>query len=169
MDFFRAILLAIILVHPADAALEVSSLRCEYLTNPTGIDETQPRLSWVVGSLDRGEKQSAWQVLVASTLENLTANQGNLWNSGKTVSNATNQIAYAGTPLTSRSACFWKIRAWNKDDQASPWSAPASWTLGLLASSDWSAKWIDGMTFGPLANDPPVILAAFYEALTGAG
>ena len=169
MDFFRAILLAIILVHPADAALEVSSLRCEYLTDPTGIDETQPRLSWVVGSLDRGEKQSAWQVLVASTPENLTTNLGDLWDSGKTVSNATNQIAYAGTPLTSRAACFWKIRAWNKDDQASPWSAPASWTLGLLASSDWSAKWIDGMTFGPLANDPPVILAAFYEAVTGTG
>ncbi|MES2920167.1 MAG: family 78 glycoside hydrolase catalytic domain [Verrucomicrobiota bacterium] len=169
MDFLRAILLAIILVHPVKAVLEVKSLRCEYLTNPVGIDETQPRLSWVVESLDRGEKQTAWQVLVASTPENLTANQGDLWDSGKTSGNATSQIVYAGAPLTSRAACFWKIRSWNKDDQPSPWSQPASWTLGLLASSDWSAKWIDGMTFAPETGDPPVILAAFYEAVTGPG
>ena len=169
LDFIRAILIAVFCCQPGQAALEVHSLRCEYLANPIGIDETQPRLSWVVASLDRGEKQTAWQVLVASTPENLTVNQGDLWDSGKVAGNATNQIVYAGAPLASRAACFWKIRSWNKDDLPSPWSAPASWTIGLLANSEWSAKWIDGMTFGPAAGDPPVILAAFYEAVTGPG
>ena len=45
-------------------------LRCEYLFNPLGIDEPQPRLSWELKSLDtnaRGLEQTAFQVLVAST------------------------------------------------------------------------------------------------------
>ncbi len=167
LDFIRAAVLSVFCCFPVQAALEVDNLRCEYLTNPIGIDETQPRLSWVVASLDRGEKQTAWQVLVASTPENLTANQGDLWDSGKVAGNATSQIVYAGVPLVSRASCYWKIRSWNKDDQPSPWSTPAFWTIGLLDHSDWSAKWIDGMTFAPEAGDPPVILDAFYETVAG--
>ena len=170
MSFLPAILCAAAaIIHPAQAALEVTNPRCEYLTNPTGIDTTQPRLSWVVDSPDRGEKQSAWQVLVASTAENLTNGQGDLWDSGKVPGDATSQIAYAGSPLVSRAACFWKVRAWNKDDQPSPWSAQATWSIGLLNAGDWSAKWIDGATFGPATGDPPVILAAYWEAVSASG
>ncbi|MEI7908064.1 MAG: family 78 glycoside hydrolase catalytic domain [Verrucomicrobiota bacterium] len=163
-----AALLACIQVVAA-ANLSASNLRCEYLTDPAGIDETQPRLSWLVDSPDRGERQTAWQVLVASTAEILATDQGDLWNSGKVAGNATSQVVYAGTPLVSREACFWKVRSWNKDDQASPWSAQATWSMGLLDARDWSAKWIDGATFGPAAGDPPVILAAYYEAVSASG
>ena len=151
----------------AHAALEVSTLRCEYLTNPSGIDEPQPRLSWLVDSLERGATQSAWQVLVASSAAALGTDQGDLWDSGKVAGNATSQIVYGGTPLASRAACWWKVRSWNQDDQPSPWSAAASWTIGLLNAADWSAKWIDGTTFSAPAGDPPVIVAAYYEAVSG--
>ena len=165
--FFRTFLCALALAHSGHAALEVSALRCEYLTNPTGLDEPQPRLSWVVDAPERGEVQSAWQAQVASSAEKLAAGQADLWDSGKVPGNATNQIAYAGAPLGSRAACFWQVRCWNKDDQPSPWSRPASWTMGLLNAADWSAKWIDGTTFGAAAGTPPVIVAAYYEAVTG--
>ena len=152
------------------AAIEVKQLRCEYLVDPAGIDETQPRLSWVIESLERGEKQTAWQVIVASTPEALAAGGSDLWDSGKITGDATNQIVYGGAALTSRATCYWKVRSWNKDDVASAWSATATWSMGLLAAGDWSAKWIDGMTFGPDGNDtPPVILAGFYEAVNGSG
>ncbi len=169
LGIFRALLLAIVLGQPVQAALEATTLRCEYLTNPTGLDETQPRLSWVVESLDRGETQSAWQVVVASSREHLAADQGDLWDSGKVIGNATSQIAYAGVPLVSRATCFWKVRCWNKDDQPSPWSRPASWSIGLINAADWSAKWLDGATFGAADGTPPVIVAAYYEAVSGAG
>lgn len=54
------------------------ALRSEYLANPEGIDTRFPRLSWQMQSSERGAKQSAYRVLVASSLELLNQNQGDL-------------------------------------------------------------------------------------------
>ncbi|MBI4325727.1 MAG: glycoside hydrolase family 78 protein [Chloroflexi bacterium] len=117
-------------------------MRCEYLANPLGIDVTKPRLSWVIQSDQRGQRQTAYQVLVASTPERLAKDQGDLWDSGKVASDQSIQVEYAGKLLASRQQCFWKVRAWDKDGKPSPWSAPASWTMGLLDPGDWQARWI---------------------------
>src|SRR5208282_5606659 len=45
-------------------------------------------------------------------------------------------------PLVSRQTAWWRVRAWDKNGVASPWSAAASWEDGLLAQSDWQASWI---------------------------
>src|SRR5438309_1578970 len=47
--------------------LHVTALKCEYAVNPLGVDAAPPRLSWQVASDERGQRQTAWQVLVAST------------------------------------------------------------------------------------------------------
>ncbi len=39
-------------------------------------------------------------------------------------------------------ASQWQVRVWDGDGRVSPWSAPASWTMGLPAGQDWSAHWI---------------------------
>ncbi len=124
--------------------LHPANLRCEYRQNPLGLDVAQPRLSWVLEAPpgSRGVFQSAYQVLIASTQEKLAAGQGDLWDSGKVASDHTIHVAYAGRPLQSRMRAWWKVRVWDKDSQPSEWSAPATWTMGLLQSSDWQAKWI---------------------------
>ena len=43
-----------------------TNLRCEYLKNPAGIDVARPRFSWIIENPERGEAQSAYQLLVAS-------------------------------------------------------------------------------------------------------
>ncbi|MGC3959935.1 MAG: glycoside hydrolase family 78 protein [Verrucomicrobiota bacterium] len=106
------------------------------------IDTLQPRLSWVLESKDRGVRQSAYQVLVASSLEALKKNQGDLWDSGKVASDETIHIAYAGKALTSSQVCFWKVQVWDQAGKASKWSQPATWTMGLLQPGDWQAQWI---------------------------
>src|SRR2546425_1266436 len=60
-----------------------SNLRCEYLTNPMGIDAFQPRFSWVLEHVGRGETQTAYQVLVSTRAESLQKDQGDQWDSGK--------------------------------------------------------------------------------------
>lgn len=156
------------LIPSAQAVLTVNNPRCEYLRNPLGIDEVSPRLSWIVESPERGERQTAYQILVASSPELLAQDNGNLWNSGKVSSNETAQIVYGGTALTSRTACYWKVRTWNQDDSVSAWSEPASWTVGLLQNSDWSAKWIDGMVYGTAPQAAlPTIVSASFEATSG--
>ena len=118
------------------------TLRCEYLVNPLGIDETQPRLSWTTQSTGRAKAQSAYRILVASDLKRLDRDTGDLWDSGKVMSNRSIQIAYDGVPLKSQMQCCWKVRVWDKDGEPSAWSKPAYWTMGLLSQDDWKARWI---------------------------
>ena len=120
----------------------MAQLRCEYLENPLGIDTAQPRLSWILESKERGQKQTAWQILAATSVDELKGNHGDLWDSGKVDSDKTTFIAYAGETLTSRENCFWKVRSWDKDDKPSEWSKPAFWQMGLFSLADWNAKWI---------------------------
>ncbi len=122
--------------------LKIERLRCEYLENPLGIDDPNPRLSWILTSDIRGQKQTAYQILVASRKELLEQNQGDLWDSGKIESNRSIHVAYAGKPLESQTFCFWKVRVWDKDGRETPWSEPAFWSMGLLKPTDWKAQWI---------------------------
>ncbi len=172
---FRTAILAVAALLPLtpslDAALAAKHLRCEYLVNPLGVGAPRPRLSWELESPGRGEVQTAWQVLVASTPEALNQNQGDLWDSGIVRDDRTHQIPYAGTGLKSRTRCYWKIRAWDGSGKPSPWSATATWTMGLLERSDWSAKWIDATAIRrPEAKRvAPVVRSAVYEAINGSG
>lgn len=127
----------------AAAAVSVSGLRCEDLKDPLGIDAAQPRLSWILNSSERGQKQTAYEILVASSENNLARDIGDLWDSGKVVSGQSIQVAYAGKPLGSRVECFWKVRVWDKNGEASRWSGPALWSMGILQPADWdNARWI---------------------------
>jgi alpha-L-rhamnosidase len=118
-------------------------LRCEYAVNPLGVNIPHPRLFWKLKSDTRGDKQTAYEILAASSAELLAQDKGDLWNSRKVKSDATIQIRYAGKPLLSSQQVFWKIRVWGKDRLPSPWSATAMWTMGVVAPTDWGdARWI---------------------------
>ena len=127
---------------PFGGGVSPHDLRCEYLVNPLGIDVARPRLSWTLESARRGQSQTAYRILVASDPKLLDRETGDLWDSGKVVSNQSNQIAYSGRPLESQTPCYWKVRAWDKGDNPGPWSRSARWTMGLLRSNDWKANWI---------------------------
>ncbi len=127
-------------------------LRCEYLVNPLGLDEPRPRLSWQIQSAARGARQSAYQILVASSAALLARNTGDLWDSGKVAGGATINIAYAGRPLASRQPCHWKVCAWDAAG-AAVWSQPAAWTMGLLQENDWQAGYISFRDTSPVWKD----------------
>src|SRR4051794_23350986 len=93
------VLVMIGFLSPARAALSPEQLRCEYRDNPAGIDVSKPRLSWKLRSDQpdaRNQRQAAYHVLVATNLETLTANRGDLWDSGDVKSDETAHIAYGG-------------------------------------------------------------------------
>ena len=117
-------------------------LRCEYRTNPLGIDDLKPRLSWYVNDLRRGAKQSAYQILVASSSDILNQDEGDFWDSGKIDSDQSIHVVYEGAPLKSGTRYFWKVRTWDMQDRPSPFSAISWWEMGLLEPGDWKAKWV---------------------------
>ena len=127
------------------ASIRPARLRLEYRDNPLGIDVAAPRLSWLDTSADpkaRGLRQTAYRILVASSERALGAGQGDLWDTGKVASGDSAQIVYGGKPLASGAQAFWKVQVWDQGGNASEWSAPADWSMGLLRPEDWQAKWI---------------------------
>ena len=134
----------------AEDSLTPKQLRCEYLVNPPGIDEMYPRLSWVVESGQRGQRQTAYQILVASDETRLRKDQGDLWDSGKVASSETTGVVYGGKGLTSRQRCFWKVKVWDKAGKPSAWSERAMWSMALLKPGDWKAQYISFSDKTPL-------------------
>ena len=142
----RTFLFALLLLTPSlFAALVQTNLVCDYRINPLGIDVAQPHLGWTLQSSQRGDQPTAYQILAASSQALLDANNGDLWDSGQVVSDKQNQISYNGTPLQTSQQVFWKVRVWDANNLASPWSATAAWTMGVLNTNDWQAQWIMGL------------------------
>lgn len=151
MNIGRPLALAFILViatspraHAAPT-LRAEDLRCEYLVNPLGIDARAPRLSWQLQAVDpktRSLVQSAYQIVVAPSETQLRDGNGATWDSGRVASDQSLHIPYAGKPLASHDVCWWKVRVWDGDGNASGWSKPATWTMGMLDPKDWTGRWI---------------------------
>lgn len=133
--------------------LAVKNLRCEYRTNPLGIDVARPRLGWQIESGRRGAGQSAYRILVASSREKLARNEGDLWDTGRVESDRSLQVTYDGRTLKSRERCHWKVKVWDEQGNASAYSKPARWEMGLLnEDEDWRAQWLSA----PESQDPSV-------------
>src|SRR6056297_3128244 len=112
----RTIFLIILLTSfstPVFAQLNVHDLMCEYTVNPQGIDTQKPRLSWVGQSDKPNSKQTAYQLIVATTPKKLKNNNPDLWDSGKIDSDHCFEIEYKGKPLKSFQQCFWTVRIWD--------------------------------------------------------
>jgi hypothetical protein len=147
MKHFLILLLSgLMLAAISGAGMTVGNPGCEHRQNPLGVDVPQPRLNWMLQSARRGDRQTAYQILVSSDPHWLDRNRGDLWDSGRVVSDETIQISYAGKPLSSSQQVFWKVRVWNADGKVSAWSPVATWTMGVLDSGDWQAQWITAPT-----------------------
>lgn len=148
--------LALVLAAAFGGEFRVTDLRCRNATDPQGVDVAEPRLSWRLAADDpAGLRQSAWQVRVASSREKL--DEADLWDSGRRGGDDTFLIPYQGRPLASSQQVWWQARAWDAEGDASPWSEPASWTMGLLDPDDWRGKWI----VGPWASESLLLRKEF--------
>ncbi len=142
--FILNILLALCSLFPTalfGKGVQVVGLLTEQMIDPMGLDTAEPRFSWRIESSANGVKQTAYQILVASSMELLNKNEGDLWNSGKVESAETLWISYAGTPLKNNERAYWKVRSYtNKGTSA--WSDAAMFSIGLLKEAHWRGQWI---------------------------
>jgi alpha-L-rhamnosidase len=141
MKKYLFLLLSGIFAACSSQLVDVTNLRTELIPNPQGINTSAPRLSWEINSNERNVKQTAYQILVASSLDKLNAGEGDLWDSKVVDSDASSFIAYGGKNLESRTQCYWKVKITTNKGESN-WSKPASWSVGLLKQQDWQAKWV---------------------------
>ncbi|MBN1560168.1 family 78 glycoside hydrolase catalytic domain [candidate division KSB1 bacterium] len=111
-------------------------LLCQLFAEPelTLISQCKPRFGWIFPSGSDGDFQTAYQILVAASAEVLKDDRGDLWDSGKMSSGQSLHVAYAGSPLPSHAACYWKVRTWDRHDAASAYSAPHCFRTVALRS-----------------------------------
>ena len=75
--------LALLLIACQSSDLRVEKLLCEGLENPMGMAKVEPRFSWQMRSDMQADRQTAYQILVASTEQDLKEGEADLWDSGK--------------------------------------------------------------------------------------
>ena len=113
--------------------MSVQNPLVELRTNPIGVGVVQPRFSWQFRASQNNVQQSAYQIFVAESVENLTKETELLWNTGKVDNGNSVLITYHGVALRSGKTYFWKVKVWTNKG-VTPWSKPASWTMAYYPS-----------------------------------
>jgi alpha-L-rhamnosidase len=131
-----------------ESSVQTTDLKCEYASNPIGLDAPEPQLSWCIKSAERGILQTAYRIIVADSQNMLDQNVGNIWDSGKVNSSYSVGIKYAGPVLKSKNRYYWKVKLWN-NTREQEWSTPAFFEMGLLNASDWVADWVGAVPKWP--------------------
>ncbi len=120
-------------------AQSLTALKTEYLTQPIGLDNAQPRFTWQMIDDSRGAKQTKYRVLVDSDSSMLTREKANAWNTGWLKSDV-NLVIYSGQSLKPFTKYFWRVDVTNHNQQT--FSKIASFEMGMMNMSNWQGTWI---------------------------
>ncbi len=126
------------------ASIRVKDLRVEGLSEiqgMIGIGTASPRFSWKIVSDKNNIIQEAYQIIVASSEKNMEEGVGDLWDTGKVLSNNQLWIQYQGSPLKNNQRAFVRIRVYTNKG-VSNWSDGQMFCVGLLNESKWKGRWI---------------------------
>jgi len=123
-----------------------TSLLCDSLQNPLGIESKRPLLSWKLQDQRPGARQTAYRITVASTAKRAASMHPDIWDSGPVASNRSVGIPYSGPDLAREKRYFWRVQVWDQDGRSSPPSEIHHWEMGLMGTQHWRGKWIGSET-----------------------
>jgi alpha-L-rhamnosidase len=125
-----------------ESTLTVSGLKCNGRENPAGTVKL-PEFGWVIKSPERGQLQTAYQIIISTDRQKNKKNIGDIWNSEKIASEKSEWISYSGPELQPGKDYYWKVRVWDINDKPSSWSSTELFITGLFDKEDWNnAAWI---------------------------
>ena len=122
--------------------LSVTGLKTEYKTDPVGIDQPRPRLSWILESDRMNTMQESYEIRAALSEKDLERGRRLLWETGRVNTSTSIQVPYQGPPLSSFQRVYWQVRVWDNHGNRSDWSEPAFWETALMGDARWTARWI---------------------------
>lgn len=121
--------------------LKVYDLTVEHKTNPVGLHDRHPRLSWKLQSEGKDIMQTAYMIRVATSSD--FSRSKILWESGRVDSDSSVLISYKGPELKSGKRYYWQVKVADNRKNESPWSETAFWEMGLINDTDWKGRWIE--------------------------
>ncbi|MCP4313440.1 MAG: alpha-L-rhamnosidase, partial [Bacteroidetes bacterium] len=125
----------------SEGTLLAEGLKTEYKENPY-LDVKSPRFSWYLVDEQRGQEQTAYQILVASSPELLEEGKADVWDTKKISSDRMSQVEFKGKELKKKTRYYWKVRCWDRDGNSGPFSTAHWFETGLMEAKNWEANWI---------------------------
>ncbi len=139
----------------------ISSLTVDYLTNPVGIDSDTPLFSWNMADTVRGQKQTAYQIMVSDSYEGLLRGEYNVWDSGRVESDQSLAVPYAGNALTPGTRYYWQVQVWDKDGKNCLSQDKCYFETGLMEGGFSDAQWILQTKSGGATGAAPIMRKIF--------
>lgn len=107
--------------YPSGAALdELNAVVERYQT--AEIRSTHPVLGWVVNSGKANTLQTAYRILVSTSVEQLDEEKANMWDSGRRESDNSISVVYEGKELQPSTVYYWKVKTWTNHGEESDYS-----------------------------------------------
>ncbi|KEO74249.1 alpha-L-rhamnosidase [Anditalea andensis] len=129
----------------ANIGIQVERLTVELTVNPVGLQKATPRLGWQLASDRQGVVQTAYQVVVSKDQNKVANGEGNIWDSGKVKTNASQLVPYEGLVLEGGERYYWAVKIWDEEDNASSWSNMGYWEMA--PDEDFlDASWIGAIS-----------------------
>lgn len=141
--------LALPLLGLAPAAARPTGLLCQLLTQPeeSVITERKPDFGWIVPLHEPGDRQTAYQILVATTAEALAREQGDCWDTGQVSSAQSINVIYAGKELAPHRRYWWAVRTWDRAGRTRGYSEPQQFHTGEFdrGPKQWpgESRWVE--------------------------
>lgn len=143
---FKVVLLSLLTVCAVTmsyAQLQPDKLWVENKVNPVGIAEQAPRFTWASSSEGKNVRQTAYEIRVSTSADDLRKGKSLQWASKKVTSSNSLHVLYDGKPLKSNQPYFWQVKVWDNQGHVSDWSKPATFETALFTTGEWKAKWIE--------------------------
>ncbi|MDR0395038.1 MAG: alpha-L-rhamnosidase [Tannerella sp.] len=165
MKTWMILLLAVCNICCLPATNKPEGLVCNLLVRPelTVITTAEPQFGWALPAGREYEKQTAYRILVASSVSKLNENTGDMWDSGKQVSDRSQNVRYKGKELQPQSKYYWKVAVWNGKGEESPFSDPQRFNTGEFGRNPaWpgESRWVkmeeDGDGFWTFEDRNPI-------------
>lgn len=145
------LLLSVLISTAVHAATTLTDLTVEGRKAPLGLDERCPRFGWKIVSDKKNVLQKSYRLLVATSLDKLSNDEGDVWDSGTVRSDSSQWVGFKGRRLSPDTDYYWKVQVITNNGRTA-WSTPAKWSTGLLSPENWQGQWIGLDSLAPGDN-----------------
>jgi alpha-L-rhamnosidase len=140
-----------------------TGLTIEFIREPskTRITSPGPVFGWIVPQL--AVTQKGYQILVASGIDKIERNIGDVWDSKVIRERQSINVGYQGKPLQENTTYYWKVRIFDKDNRISEYSKPQMFVTGTFDKSPITQNYFVVELINPVSHKKLEDGSYFYD------
>lgn len=125
----------------AQSPASTFNLKTEYLSNPIGLDNPNPRFTWNMVDTRNGAQQTAFRIMISTDSVALTHGKATQWNTGWLASKIALKT-YTGQELKPFTKYYWRLDIADQHQVRSSKFKISSFEMGMMNAKNWQSSWI---------------------------